>query len=65
MTSENQVIQVYSDALDANPEKTFLWVLGGQIEGLYFDEMIDFWLITGNTVNQIYEETIKGRSNTK
>ena len=51
--------QVYSDALDANPEKTFLWIMGGQIEGLEFEQMLDLWLIAGCVINQIYKETIK------
>ena len=36
-------------------------MLGGQIEGDDFEEMIDSWVMTGLAINRIYKEVKAGR----
>ena len=53
--------QEYHDALSINPEDTLSRILGGNINGLDFEQMLAFWVVSGNTVNRIYREVVKGR----
>ena len=48
--------------LTLHPSDVLYWILGRYIERLDFEEMLNFWLISGNTVNSIYKEAVKGRS---
>ena len=63
MHEEIRVIkQEYDDALTHHPEETLAWLLGGCIDGLAFDQMLPFWMISGNAINRIYREVVQGRS---
>ena len=54
--------QDYAEALNNHPEETLAWLLGGCIDGLTFDEMLPFWMISGNEINKMYREVVQGRS---
>ena len=44
-----------------NPSKSLFWMLGGQIEGVSFEEMLDFWIVSGRSINSMYAITVKTR----
>ena len=48
-------------AINNQPSKVFIWCLGGQIEGVRTEDMFDFWMISGNAINNMYRRTVKGR----
>ena len=39
----------------------FYTVMGKQPEGTHFQEMIDIWLITGESISSMYKRTLIGR----
>ena len=52
---------IVRNAINNQPTKLCIWCLGGQIDGLNFKDMIDFWMISGNAINAMYKRTVKGR----
>ena len=38
------------------------WMLGGQIDALSFEEMLEFWVTSGRSINCMYTSTVKARS---
>ena len=43
------------------PEKLPFWLLGGVIEGVDDEDMIEFWITAGLGFDRIYRECIRGR----
>ena len=45
---------VFNHKLRENHSKSLYWMLGGQMEGLSFDEMLTFWIVSGRSINSMY-----------
>ena len=52
---------VFEGNLRQNPSMSFYWMLGGQMEGLSFEEMFNFWIVTWKSINSMYTTTVKSR----
>ena len=45
---------IFMQNLRVNLSKSLFWMLGGQIGGLSFDEVIKFWIVSGKYINSMY-----------
>ena len=71
---EESRIQMYKDlygignnvreCIESSPAEVLSWLLGGRIEGVDEQDMIDFWCITGKYVCKIYHDAIAKRQRT-
>ena len=41
---------IFMQNLRGNPSKSLFWTIGGQMEGLSFDEVIKFWIVSGKSI---------------
>ena len=67
-------IQMYNDlygignnvreCIESSPAEVLSWILGGRIEGVEEQDMIDFWCITGKYVCKMYYDTVSKRQKT-
>ena len=53
---------VFKHKLRENPSKSLYWMLGGLMEGLSFDEMLTFWIVSGRSINSMYTLAVKSRA---
>ena len=51
---------VFLQKIKEHRSETLFWILGC-IDGLSFDEMLDFWLISGKAIDYMYNRVITGR----
>ena len=40
-----------------NPNKVFLWILGGNVDGLDVEVIIRFWITAGYEISRIYKKS--------
>ena len=50
--------------IESSPAEVLSWILGGRIEGVDEQDMVDFWCITGKYVCKMYHDVINKRQKT-
>ena len=48
--------------MENEPQLVYIWLLGGNIEGLEADLMLRFWITAGYIIRNMYNRVTKGRS---
>ena len=47
---------MFTQKIAENPPGTIAWLLGKQMDGVSYKDMMDFWIIAGEAINNMYRQ---------